>query len=176
MSGGLAYESIVVRIDKFCHVHVGFPFLDLCVQNGSPRDALRQVVYVRISLRGHRRRIRLFCSISLTLEYGFRHIAVEQLSWGLRTALGHPSRMVDSLGCIYRDGRLGPTDWRRLASVIYRFSEVSEEPNRPYSLSISATREWVTASINRGGNANKRGEERRGAGKDSGATLINYCK
>lgn len=25
MSGELAYESIVVRIDK-CHVHVGFPF------------------------------------------------------------------------------------------------------------------------------------------------------
>ncbi len=33
MSGGLAYESIVVRIDN-----VGFPFLDLCAQNGSPRD------------------------------------------------------------------------------------------------------------------------------------------
>ena len=31
------------RIDRFrvlikCHVHVGSPFLDLCVQNGSPRD------------------------------------------------------------------------------------------------------------------------------------------
>ena len=31
------------RIDSFrvlikCHVHVGSPFLDLCVQNGSPRD------------------------------------------------------------------------------------------------------------------------------------------
>ncbi len=50
------------RIDRFrvlikCHVHVGSPFLDLCVQNGSrvmgPAGGLRAD-----SLRGHRRRFR----------------------------------------------------------------------------------------------------------------------
>ena len=40
------FESIVNRSDEYqvellikCHVHVGSPFLELCVQNGSPRDA-----------------------------------------------------------------------------------------------------------------------------------------
>jgi hypothetical protein len=136
------------------------------VQNGSPRDALQQVVYVRISLRGHRRHIRLFCFLfdarfHSQLEYRFRPHRCGKFEFGYQDCARGSE--LDSLGSIYRDGRLGPTDWRRQASVSYRFSEVSEEQSRPYSLSIAATRQRVTASVNRAEmrtREDRRGQER----------------
>lgn len=106
MSGELAYESIVVRIDK-CHVHVGFPFWTYAckteVRVMPPAGGLRAD-----SLRGHRHHIRLFFSMFDAGIWVSPH-RCEQSSLGLRTVLGRPSRMVDSLGCIYLPGwEIGP--------------------------------------------------------------------
>ena len=101
--GKLAYELIVVRIDNKMPRPGRLPFLDSCVQNGSPRDALQQVVYVRISLRGHRRHIRFFI-----LDGRFHshwNMAIATALWTTElgsqedTTLGRTSTLVDSLGC-----------------------------------------------------------------------------
>jgi hypothetical protein len=67
--GGLAYKSIVVRIDKLprpCRL----PFLDLCVQNGSPRDGCGRWFtcgFRYSTVRGHRRHIRLNIGVATSL-------------------------------------------------------------------------------------------------------------
>ena len=171
MSGELAYESIVVRIDKMPRPR-RLPFLGLCVQNGSPRDALQQVVYVRILLRGHRRHIRLFFSMFDTGIWVSPHTC-GQSSWGLRTALGRGVRVAWS---VVSDVYTGMGDWARQIGAGWRQSVTDfrkflrSQTGRIIAVYLCHACEGDSQRES-GGNANKGGEQRRGH-----CSFDNYCK